>query len=164
MEKIKRRGKSAVNVIDVLLILIILAVGAVLAYVFVFSGRGEAHVPQMHTVRYVVELKNIRNEFAGHITVGEKAIDSVAMYNIGTVVAYEEKDATYIGTDLIRGEPVVSAYPERKNLYVTIEAQAYLDDNAYVIDGYQVAVGLNVGLKLPNFVGSGYCISLDVID
>lgn len=164
MEKVKRKVKTGINIIDILIVLIILAAAAVLLYVFVLSGRGEAVTPQTHTIRYVVELKGIRDEFADNVTIGENAVDSVAMYKIGTVVAYEEKEATYKGVNALKGESVISPVPGKMNMYVTIEAQAYLDKYIYSIDGYRIAVGSSVGLKLPNFIGIGYCIKLDVLD
>jgi len=164
MEKTKRRNKPAVNVVDLLIVLLILAVGAVLLYVFVFNGRGEQIAPQMRTVRYVVELKNVRDEFTDKVTVGENAFDSVGLYNIGIITAYEEKDATRRGTNLVAGEPVITPYPGRKNLYLTIEAQANLENNIYSIGGYRITVGMGVSLKMQNFSGTGNCITFEVID
>lgn len=164
MEKAKRKNKPVINIIDILIVLIILAAAAVLFYVFVVDGRGAVTTPQTHTIKYVVEMKNIREEFSDNITVGEKAIDSVGMFKIGTIVAYEEKGATQRGVNRLTGESVMSNYPGRKNMYVTIEAQAYIENGMYSIDGYKISVGYGVGLKLPNFVGTGYCIKLDVLD
>lgn len=164
MEKARRKGRTGINIIDIFIILIILAAAAALVYVFLISGRGSTIQRQTQTIRYVVEIKDVRNEFTSNITEGEKAIDSVAMFDIGTIVAYEVKDATRIGVNRATSEIVASPYPERQNMYITIEAEAYLDKYVYSIGGYMISVGSPVGLKLPNFLGSGFCIKIDVID
>ena len=164
MEKTKRRNKPAVNIVDFLIVLLILAVCAVLLYVFVFNGRGEQLAPQTRTVRYVVEAKNVREEFSDKVAIGDTVFDSVALYNIGVVTAYEEKDATRRSTNLVTGEPVIVPVPGRKHIYLTIEAQANLENNIYSIGGYKISVGMSVMLKLKNLTAAGNCITFEVID
>jgi hypothetical protein len=58
------------------------------------------------------------------------------------------------------GELVYSDYPEHIDITVTIRAQAAASGDVYSLDGYKVAVGKKIALRVPNFTSEGYCTQL----
>ncbi len=152
------------NIMDLLIILVVLAAGALLLYVFVFSAKGETSTPDTRKIRYVVEIKNIRDEFIDNVTVGENLTDASKLYPLGTIVAYESMPSTYTGTNKMDGTITVGDYPEHSNMYITVEADAVISPQAYNVNGFELSVGTVIYVKLPNFTGTGYCIKLEEIE
>ena len=150
---------------DALILLAVVAVAAILLYVFVLSEKmsintiaGTDHVK----VSYVVEITNISTEFDDKVSVGESVTDSSKKMPIGTVTAVESQPYVYMGKNLTRGEFVLNTVEDRISLYVTVEADAVLDGISYNIDGYEIYVGKQVHMAFHDLVCSGYCISMDV--
>jgi len=153
------------NIMDVLILLVILAVAAVLLYVFVLSDKPILRAAETHTVTYVVEVAGLNEEYRDLIAVGDEVIDSAKKLPIGTITAVETQEYFYMGENSREGTLVLSPVDGFVTQYVTIEAEASLVSDGYPkysIGGYDIFVGSLVYLSLPNLVCSGYCISLDV--
>ena len=157
------KTKIKFNIMDALILLTVLAVTAVLLYVFVFSETDDGLTTDenSYTLTYVVEVVGISEEFADKIVIGSPVIDSSKKLNIGTVTAVEEHPYQYLGTNLTEGSLVVNSVDGQCNLYVTIQADAVLDGIGYSIGGYDIYVGGKVYLSFADLVCTGYCISLD---
>lgn len=159
----KQKTAPTFNLLDALIILALLAAAATGVYWFAAKASASA-APETHRVRYVVECKNIRDEFTGCVSVGDRVTESVRLYDLGVVTAYEYRDSIWRGTDIIEGVQVVSDYPGRSDMYITVEATAAIGAASYNIGGFEMSVGSPIYLRLPNFYALGYCISLEVID
>ena len=101
-----RKVKMKFNIMDVLILLGILAVAAVLLYVFVLSEdtpvdslSGSAATK----VTYVVEITGVDDMYADKISVGETLIDSSKKVNIGTITAVESQPYVHLGKNLTNG-------------------------------------------------------------
>ena len=158
-----RKRKMKFNIMDVLILLAVTAVAAVLLYVFVLSENtpvdslGGAPTTK---ITYVVELTGIDDALSDNISVGETLIDAAKKMNIGTIVAVETQPYVYLGKNLTDGTMELTTVDNKSTVYVTVEADATLTGISYSISGYDIYVGEKVYLSLPDFTGTGYCISL----
>ena len=158
-----RKRKMKFNIMDVLILLAVAAVAAVLLYVFVLSENtpvdslGGAPTTK---ITYVVELTGIDDALSDNISIGETLIDAAKKMNIGTIVAVETQPYVYLGKNLTDGTMELTTVDNKSTIYVTVEADATLTGIAYSISGYDIYVGEKVYLSLPDFTGTGYCISL----
>ena len=159
-----RKVKMKFNIMDVLILLGIAAVAAVLLYVFVLSEDTPVNslYGDVQKITYVVEITNVDDAYADKISVGETLIDSSKKVNIGTIVAVESQPYVHLGKNLNEGTMELTTVDNRSTIYVTVEADASLSGFAYTVNGHTVYVGQQVHLSLPHFVGTGYCIALEV--
>lgn len=159
-----RKVKMKFNIMDVLILLGILAVAAVLLYVFVLSENTPVDSlsgNETTKVTYVIEISGVDDIYADKISVGETLIDSSKKMNIGTIVAVESQPYVHLGKNLTTGTMELTTVEGKSTIYVTVEADAVLSGISYNIGGYTIYVGEQVNLSLPHFVGVGYCISLE---
>ncbi len=152
------KKKRSFNVVDALIILLILAVVAVGA-VLLWSNSGKNGNANSFEIEYVVEFRTIRDEFTDNIEIGTKLVDSAKKYQLGEVIDVSSTPAKYTGVDLNTGELVYYDYPEHSDLSLTVRTVAALDDEGmFVIDnGYRISVGTTMYIRTPNYVGTGYC-------
>ncbi len=157
------KRKTGFNLMDAVILVAILAVVALLLYVFVFSESAsvQAGNTDSYTLTYVVEATKISEEFADKISIGDTVIDSAKKMRIGTVTAVEVKPYEHMATNLHEGKLVLTPVDGYKNLEITVQADAVLDGISYSINGYEVYVGAKIFLSFGDMVCSGYCISLD---
>lgn len=153
------KSKFKLNFIDIILIVIILAAVILLAYIFM-SGRIESFGDSTVQIEYEVTITGIRDEFRGFVNVGDKVIDAVKLMAIGEIVNVEYTDTVNILTSLTTGEIKYSIYPEHLDMKMTIRAEAIVSNGLYTINGYHIAVGELVSIRVPNFTESGYCTTL----
>lgn len=152
--------KFRLNFIDIIIILVILAATALLAYIFLSSDINLFDGNKKVVVEYKVEIRNVREEFRDYITISDHATDTVTQYSLGEVVDVEYTPTQYTGVNRATGELVFSDYPERINIIVTIRSEASADGADYSLNGYKIAVGKQIALRTPNYINEGYCTQL----
>jgi hypothetical protein len=157
------KTKIKFNIMDALILFAILAVAAVLLYVFVFSETDDSltSAGDACTLTYVVEVTGISEEFADKIAPGDAVTDSSKKLGIGTVSAVEQHPYQYLGENLTDASLVLTSVDDYCNLYVTVQADATLSGIGYSIGGYDIYVGAKVHMSFADLVCTGYCISLD---
>ena len=161
-----RKTKLKFNLMDALILLVIAAVVLALLYIFVWSEQRSADnltADGSSRVSYVIEVTGLHKDYADLIAVGDKPIDSSIKTPRGTVTAIETRDYYYTGTNLHDATMVLSTVENYVSLYVTIEADALLDNYTYTVNGGEIYVGKLVYLSFDDIVCSGYCIALDVL-
>ncbi len=156
------KRKTKFNIMDAIILVVLLAVVAVLLYVFVFSESGEAALGETdtYTLTYVVEVTKLSEEYADRVKVGAAVVDSSKKLPIGTVVAVEKHPHQHLGTNYTEGEMSLTTVDGYSDLYVTLEASATLSGITYSVGGFEVRVGNKVYLAFSDLVCEGYCISL----
>lgn len=118
-----------INVVDffVILIILLLALGAVLKF-GKFNSKTEESTNQ--TIEYKMEVKNIRDYTINAIQSGDLIFDSQTGINIGTVTNVEAINAkTYEST--YEGEIVLVTNPYRYDMVITIETPGSIEADAY---------------------------------
>lgn len=161
----KRDGakKSLFNIFNILIVLIIVAgIGAALYFFVLKDDQGGA--AELSDVEYTVEIKNVRDELTDKISSGDRLLDSVGQIDIGVVDEIEYAQSRICNLDNETGELVISEYPDHSDIIVTVSAKAVLTDMGYDINGCVINVGTPVYARFPGFVGTGYCISMKVVN
>lgn len=149
------------NFIDALFLLVILAATGVLVYILFFRSTETTDTNTYTDVEYKIELRMVREELKGKINIGDKVIDASKLYTIGEVTDVKYTNFVYTGVNRQQGTLVYSDYPGFINITVTIKAPADLSTGNYMINGvYKLTVGTFVSIRVPDFTGSGYCISI----
>ena len=159
-ENAKRRFRF--NFIDALLLIVIIAVAALLVYIFT-SDDGFGTVDTV-TIEYQVLISGIRDEFKDLVQIGDKVIDSVGLFEIGEITDVKYSQYMYAVNDEVNGVTVMTEYPEHSEMEVHIRAEASVEDGLYYINGYKIAVGTLVSMRTPNFVEQGYCTVITEAD
>ncbi len=154
------KTRLRLNFIDIIVLVIILAAAALLAYIFLSSDVDLFEGSRKVTVEFKVEIRNVREEFRDFINISDHATDTVTQYSLGEVVDVEYMPARYTGVNRATGELVFSDYPEHINITVTIRSEASADGADYSLGGYKIAVGKKVALRTPDFINEGYCTQL----
>ncbi len=159
--KIKATNKKAkhFNVIDIILALILLAIITFLIVIFVPSNFSQS---ESVSIEYTVELTKVSNAYKNNISVGDNVIDSTSKHQLGKVIVFEN-DTLYseFFYNNATGNVEMKKNPDFTNLLVTITADAeFIEGEGYMINGHRIAVGTELFLAFPNFVGSGYCIDI----
>ena len=161
-----RKTKIKFNLMDALILVVIAAVVLALLYIFVWSEQRSADSlgsGSSTRVSYVIEVTGLHKDYADLISVGDKPIDSSIKTARGTVTALETRNYYYTGTNLHDATMVLSSVENYVSLYITIEADALLDNFTYTVNGGEIYVGKLVYLSFDDIVCSGYCIALDVL-
>lgn len=155
----EKKRAGGVNILDVLIILCLLAVAALLFFVYsplsLFSFRTEET-----DIIYSVRVYGVPSDYATNINVGDTVSD-VDGYELGRIAsAVEVESHTMYIFDSHGGgvKPVI--HPDLVDLIITVSATADENDNGYLVDGKRIAVEGRYNLLLPGFEGEGICISL----
>ena len=153
--------KRRFNAVDAVIVIVILAAIAAGAALFTINQSSEGQTTKT-TVEYIVEFRQIREEFGDNFKAGAVISDSVAKYQLGEVTAVNIENSTYNGNNMLTGELVVSDYPERIDVQLTVRADAEIDEAGMIQigGGYRLSVGTAVYVRMPDYVGMGYCIDI----
>ena len=158
--KNKFAGMLRFNIIDVLLILIILFAGSVAAYMFT-SDNDAVVSDNTVEITYKIFVKEMDEDFRHLVSLNDKVVDSVGLFQIGEVVDLSYSNSVFVDTNSL-GEFVYSDYPEKLDMVITVKARATVSEGAYMIGGYAISVGTKVSFRVPDFTGTGYCSELTV--
>ncbi len=160
--------KRRFNIIDLLISIIILVVIAFLAYIFVFNSSFGSANSDTVTIQYELEVRKVNDMLIDPASrnVDCQIIDAAEKFPLGTVKEFYTEPATLSTFDAETGEAMTSDYPEHSNFYFVIEAEAKKDpeNNRYLLDGFELAVGSLVYIRTPYFTSSSYCIGINEIN
>ncbi len=156
----KTKGKKlALNFIDFILIAVmIISIGTL---IFIFTSRNvvKSNGSQSTLIEYTLQFDPMREEFKNLVMVGDKVFDSEKLYAIGEVTDVSYSTAYYKGTDKATGAVKLSEYPGMISMTVTIRANASVAESGYSISEYGIAIGKAMDVRMPNFTGTGICLS-----
>lgn len=153
-----QRGRF--NWIDLIIIslLVIIAVLTVFSSSIVELFSSDKDV----TLEYVIEIQSVSDQLVGNISVGDKVYTSDTKTLIGNVVSVEN---TIPHTEFVFDEEsnsiVSREIPDKYDVRVTVVTEAkFKDEVGYFVNGRRISVGTGLGLRFPNLLCSGYCITL----
>lgn len=135
---IDENGKigGKINLIDFLILVVILAVAAFVAYRFLGTDKDDAG----SSVIIEFTCAEVNDYTVERLETGAPVLDGNANRDLGTAVDFTIDDAsTYSATD--SGKPVVVDIPDSKSVVVTIESAGELDDNGLLINGTRYGIG-----------------------
>lgn len=156
MEK-KRNYKF--NIIDlVLIIAILVSLGAIIYASFGAIVTDSERI----TVRYTVEVPEIRTDFVSKAQEGDTVRDYKTGDSLGKIVSVSANPAKHTGTDSA-GALVITEIADYKTMYVTVEASVTKSESGYYVGNYGFTVGSEMSLRLPQLQLEGSCVSIDVV-
>ena len=158
--------KHKFNAVDAAIIIVIVAIIGTAVFFFARGNDDQASfAPQTYDIEYVIEFRDIRDEFADNFKIGDKVTDAQELSHIGEIVAVEITDATYSASNAT-GELVISDYPDYSNVSVTVSASAYVGSLGRFIvgEGYDIAIGKPIDVRTPNYTGTAYCTQIRQIE
>lgn len=135
---IDENGKigGKINLIDFLILVVILAVAAFVAYRILDTDKDDTG----SSVIIEFTCAEVNDYTVERLETGAPVLDGNANRDLGTAVDFTIDDAsTYSATD--SGKPVVVDIPDSKSVVVTIESAGELDDNGLLINGTRYGIG-----------------------
>lgn len=180
--------KYRFNIIDVLIILVVIAIGVVMYYYM--SARNTMASNLEVEVEYTVELKTVYIDYVDNINIGDKVVETVRDQQIGEVVEVVVSPAYNVATNTETGETYIAYYPqingseeeestdgeaseegeektepvyEYYNVRVKVRDTFKKSDNGYKKNAFDLSVGEKVNFRVPHFVNEGYCIEIKEI-
>ena len=157
-----QKFKWKINLFDIIIILIILAVGAfALWYFYKPADASNASVSADGTVTYIAEFTDLPKNTADLIKSGDLLTDNVQKKTVGTVKSVEVFPFTISTKDYETGNMFDSVVPDKYAAKVTIEAPCTENEKEIQVDGYTVRVGNEISFVGPGYSGVGYIISIE---
>ncbi len=164
----KKKGsrRYRFNFIDLLIILTVLLLVAIgislfspVSWIDKISKKDEVRI------QYTVEFLGVDESLIEMIKEESLAVDSVSKNSLGRVRAVDASTPySVLSYDEVNDAGVLSAYPDKYNVLVTIEADAkYESAEGYTINDLRIAVGEKMSLRFPDYAGEGFCISVSVV-
>ena len=156
-----KRGKF--NFVDLLiLVLVVLVLFAVVFVLDPFSMNVFGNAEKTVVLEYTVQFEYVEASLVDNVRLGDEALNAVNKASLGRVnsirndILYAE---AYYNSET--DEVSMKEYPDRYNLQVTITADAVFEEGkGYHVKGSRIAVGRQYSLMFPDYIGSGYCISM----
>lgn len=170
MEKNKeKKGRSVVNLFDIALILVALALGGLLYYANRQAGDPGQDVPtistQKTTIRYIVEVTSLPDEIADQFKAGEPLIDLAKKYILGTVESIEKNPSRRLVTDYDQQAQVLVEEPGRTTMLLHVTAEAEVEELRITVDGgYNIRIGKGMEGKLSGGVFRGTVVAIERVD
>lgn len=156
------KKKSRFNIIDALVIIIAFLLAAL---VFLAIDPFDLVVDtdkQTVVLRYTVEFDAVDNDVAKNIALEEGVSNANTVLAMGVVKDVSIQQA-YVW-EMLDGEMVKKDIAGKSRVFVTVEVECtYKDGVGYFVNGQQIAVGTSLQLRFADFVGSGYCVSLETV-
>lgn len=158
--------KFKFNVIDAIIILVLVAAIAVLAYVFVFSDESDVK-GDVHTVEYVIEVTSLNEIFRDAVSTGDKVtFETDREIFLGTVTAPPEvRTSMKTNYDNESGEEVYSAAQGLIDMTITFRATVEETEWGYCIDDKAyITVNNSNDFIIGDLRCVGICTEVTVID
>ena len=152
-----KKKNRKLNFVDIILLIIILAIASALIYVFVSPYTKQIMSASTTKIEYKILVEGVRDELKYNISQGDKVTETTDLRVIGKVVSVEYSDTEYVGADS-EGNSVIGKYPGKKDITVTISADASSAGGTYEVGGFGIAAGKTINFRVPGFTGEGSCI------
>ena len=170
-ERPSKGARKRFNVVDVLLILFILLIVVVcINLLSPISYLKKLTADNTHLVEYTVEISGVDKAYLESVKANDVVMDSVSKQNVGTVTAvdcntpYAQLVYDEVNDVGVLAEHVNESH-ERYNMLITITVECtYEEGQGYLVHDRRIAVGEQMSLRFPNFLGEGYCIGFAVQD
>lgn len=162
MNKDKKKG---LNVIDFIIIAVLLLAIAAAAFIFLRPAASSDSSAKTKYIDFTIELPTLKNKFKDFIKEGDPVIETVRHTSIGYVINAYYENATIATTNMYEGGMMtMTEYPDHQQAQITIRSPYTINENGeYSVQGTTVAVGAYLNFSTPDFITSGYCVSLSVL-
>ena len=148
--------KKKITFIDILIILV-----AVLAVVFAFLKFSEPAGASRKTVTYTVLVTSIAPEIAESFAPDDHVLLDAKNNAYGRVVDVKVSEAEDSFLNQKTEEYVITKIDERKDVYVTVEAEATVNDWGYEIGRQHIRIGELQNITATSYVATGYIVGVE---
>lgn len=162
----EQKFRFKLNLFDGIVLVLALCVGAFLGYSYLKPAPApteETSVVATSTLRYTIKFQKMIEGTETLVEPGDKLVDNIKNYNLGTVVATEVIPCTTRVEDHVNKQVVRAEIPGHVDLLVTVETDsAVLGDDAVVLDGgYKLRVNTTAYIKGEGYMASGPVMSIE---
>lgn len=156
--------KAKFNVVDVFIIIALIALVCAAIWLCGKLDLFGDSTSERDSVKlkYVVEVSMLDEQFSAILEKNDRLFNSRGTIELGYVRSCEVRDSDMITVNA-SGEPVISVVEGKKDLYITVEAEAYIDGGSYYVNGLRIGVGEYIEMMTPELTCGGYCISFEEI-
>ena len=156
MEQNNSKFRLRLNLFDAVILVLVVAVGAVLIWFGRGASQTEESTPAARTVEYTILIPRMAEGDSARIQPGDALEDTVENYRLGTVVSVTAQPALSQVLDEESGSYVQAALAGYEDVYIPVTSTCTQSEDALLLDGgYDFRVGQNVGVRGPGYMGSG---------
>jgi hypothetical protein len=164
MEQKKNNFRLRLNLFDGIVLVLALAVGAFLMWTALKPSApagGEA-APSTATVRYTVRFQKWVAGSGSLVEAGDKLVDNIKNYDLGTVVSAEVVPAQAFTLDSDEESFVISPIEDFEDVLVTVESSCTVSESGVIVGGgYPLRVGGIAYIRGEGYMASGPIISIE---
>lgn len=164
MEQNTPKFRLRLNLFDGIVLVLALAVGAVLAWSLLkpaAAPAGETAAPAA-TVTYTIRFQRMLGGTGAMIQPGDKLVDTIKNYELGTVTAVEVVPVQSLQVDQVNKRYVLATVEGYEDALVTVEASCAESAEAVTVGGgYNLRVGGMAYIRGNGYMGSGPIVSLE---
>lgn len=160
MRLIDEKGKvfGIINIIDLIILLLIVLVGAGAAYKFTHkTAQGE-----IKTVEFEVMVPCVRPELAEAVKVGDKMVQG-GSYTPVTVKSVDIKPGLSVNLNA-QGHKVISYDPYMKDVFVVNEGKVNISSATITMGGQEIRIGKDYYVKSRDYELKGTIMKITVKD
>ncbi|KJS14535.1 MAG: hypothetical protein VR69_17615 [Peptococcaceae bacterium BRH_c4b] len=160
MKLIDEKGKvfGLVNIIDLIILLLIVLVGAGAAYKYTHkSAQGE-----IRTVEFQVMVPCVRPELAAAVKVGDKMVKD-AIYTPVAVKSVDIKPGLSVNLNA-QGNKVISYDPYMKDVFVVNEGKVNISSATITMGGQEIRIGKDYYVKSRDYELKGTIMGITIKD
>lgn len=164
MEQKKTERKWSLNLFDIIIILIAVAAAAGILWWKAggVSGGADTAAGVSSTVTYTVELTNISEDLSDSFQVGDKLVDGVKKYDMGTVTAVEIRPYTVQNADVADQKYIDAEVPGKVTALLTVKSSCTISGGTIkTASGFTVRIGASVSVKGPGYMGTGTLVAIE---
>lgn len=155
------KKRKWLNVFDIVVILIVLAVGFVLYKVGVI-GTTVQTTSDTQKVQYVLQLTPMRYGTEQKIKVGDDLIETTRKTTVGKVIDVEIIPAETYLLDYETGNYKIATIEDEKTAFVTLEVDCVVTEkDITTVDGQLLLAGTSLNVNGPGYFGLGTVLSFE---
>lgn len=154
------RKHSLISLIDIILVLILILTVVVFSYLS-FIGSERFDFTQKENLTLTMRVKDIPRKYEGLIKINDNVFCDALTDAFGKVkaVSYTNSSVEYL--DKVTNTSSIYKSPDKLNILMTVECEAHVDSNTYVIGDVNVAVGDVLNISTPSFTFSATIIKIE---
>lgn len=151
------------NIIDIFVVILVVAI-IVFGASKLFSKSSEVSVKQTKQISYVVYFDDAADFIPDAIEVGAPVIEGSTESAMGTVTDVTLSTSEKLVYDITKGDVVQVPLDGQAAFYVTIEANATVTENGFLLSSVRYGIGQSLTVYMGNTKCSGRVYSFEVIE
>lgn len=157
----KKKFQLKLNLFDTVILAVAFCAAMVLGYMMLKPAPQQQEGPVVNTVQYVVRFNKMIEGAGSLIKPGDKLVDTVKNYNLGTVVGVEVMPCNVPVIDNENKRTVNAVVEGYEDVLVTVEGTGTMSESCFVLDGgYNLRVDAITYVRGNGYMGSGPVVSI----